>query len=154
VFFPWFSIKINVIHQYGLQAWVTLKLWKGVVTHNLRMYSSMVQSVFDEDQYMFIKNHFFSDDQWVSLNFHKNKSYLTNFFCQHEWHYSYENNCFHTIWVCIIQWCNLFLMRTNVCSSQTIFSLLISQFPWFSMGKSYLTIVYASMNDIKMIHFY
>jgi len=75
--FPWFSLKINVIHQYRLQAWVTSKLWKGVFSHYLSMYSSIEQSVFDENQNMFIKNNVFSVGQWVSLIFHENKRNLT-----------------------------------------------------------------------------
>ena len=52
----------------------------------------------------------FLDCSWMLKKF-DNNSY------HHDCHYIYEKKCFQTIFVWRIYWCNLFLMRTNVCSS-------------------------------------
>jgi len=41
---------------------------------------------FDEHECMFINFHDINVVQWVSFIFHKTKSLLYNYFCQHEWH--------------------------------------------------------------------
>ena len=61
-------------------AWVTFKLSKGVFSYNFGMEHLMVQSVFNEHQWMFINFHLVSVDQCVSLFiFHESYSYLMIF---------------------------------------------------------------------------
>jgi len=68
--FPWFSMKVILIWWFFVPAWVTFKLWKGVLSYNFGMEKLMVQSVFSEHQWMFTNFHLFSVDQCVSLIFH------------------------------------------------------------------------------------
>jgi len=56
--FPW---KVIVTWWFFVPAWVTLKLSKGVFSYNFGMEHLMVQFVFNEHQWMFIKFHLFSD---------------------------------------------------------------------------------------------
>jgi len=53
-----------------------IKLSKGVFSYNSGMEHLVVQSVFNEHQCMFINSHLSKVDQYVSLIFNENYSYL------------------------------------------------------------------------------
>jgi len=106
-----------------------------VFSHNLSMYSSMVQSVFDEDQCMFIKNHLISVDQWVSLIFHKNKSYLiiisanmSDIRIMEKTAFT-QFGCGEFIGTICFWWASMNFHQFSW------WSLLFSKFPWFSIKK-------------------
>jgi len=127
-------------HLFSVVQWLSLIFIKNksflifisdFMSH-VRILKTSVFPLFEYGVHNVIEKHLFSVVQWLSLIFLKNESYLIfiSDFMSDVW---IVKKWFPIIWVWSTQWCNLFLLKTNICSLKTICSVLFSDFPSFSL---------------------
>jgi len=149
--FPWFSMKVLVTWWFFVPAWVTLKLWKEVLSYNSGMEHLMVQFVFNEHQCMFINSHLFSVDRCVSLVFYESYSYLMIFvpawMTLKLWRgvFSYNFGMANLIVQSVFNEHQCMFINSHLLSIDQCVSLI------FHESYSYLMIFCASMSDIKIM---
>ncbi len=133
-----------------MSSWLLLETWNELFPH-LGMENLMVQSVFNEHQFMFINFHLFSVDQCVFLILHESYSYFMFFVPAwvtlklskgvFSYNFGMENLMVQSVFN-MHQWMfiNFHLFSIDQCVS------LI-----YNESYSYLMIFCANMSDIKII---